>query len=100
MGSSGIVQVDTLDILVVDNIFDAGLSSNEEGILGRTLPTPVFQELLPHVTATLYQIVEYKQLNLKSVPTDKTCTDILQTWHIPGELTFLKADLKKDTENT
>ena len=38
-----------------------------------------------HVAATLYQIVEYKQLNLKSVPADKTCTDILQTRHIPGE---------------
>ena len=47
MESNGIVQVDTLDILVVDDIFDAGLSSNEEGILGRTLPTPVFREFLP-----------------------------------------------------
>ena len=47
MESSGIVQVDTLDILVVDDIFHAGLSSNEEGILGRTLPTPMFRELLP-----------------------------------------------------
>ena len=64
-----------------------------------------------HVEATLYLIMEYKQLNLKSVPADKACTGILQTWHIPGEgantgalkfseLTFLKADLKKDTENT
>ena len=48
MESSSIVQVDTLDILVVNDVFDAGLSSNEEGILGKTLPTPVFRELLPH----------------------------------------------------
>ena len=59
-----------------------------------------------HVAAALYQLVEYKTLTLKSVPDDKTCTDILQKWHVPGEasneypikfadLSFHKADLKK-----
>lgn len=63
-----------------------------------------------HVAATLYQCVEYKQLGIKSVPVEKTCTGVLQKWHIPGEgasndclkfsdLTFQKADLKKDQEN-
>ena len=56
-----------------------------------------------HVAAVLYQLVEYRQLNLNTVPDDKTCTDILQRWHVPGEgkndtpiefseLTFYKAD--------
>ena len=31
-----------------------------------------------HVAATLYQLIKYKQLNLKSVPDEKTCTDELQ----------------------
>lgn len=63
-----------------------------------------------HVAATLYQLVEYKELDIKSVPADKTCTDVLQAWHIPGEgsntgalkfsaLTFYKADLSKDLNN-
>jgi hypothetical protein len=64
-----------------------------------------------HVAATLYQLVEYKQLNLKSVPEEKACTDVLQKWHIPGELaknceavlfsdlTFEKADANKDINN-
>ena len=60
-----------------------------------------------HVSAVLYQLVEYRELELKSVPDDKTCTDILQQWHIPGEtsnneailfsnLTFEKANFEKD----
>jgi len=38
-----------------------------------------------HVAAVLYQLVEFRQLNLEKVPDDKTCTDILQQWHVPGE---------------
>ena len=64
-----------------------------------------------HVAATLYQLVDYKELNAKTVPDDKTCTDILQQWHVPGEapnleavlfsnLTFEKADLDKDKNKT
>ena len=60
-----------------------------------------------HVGAVLYQPVEYKELNLTVVPENKTCTDILQKWHVPGEgqnkmpikiseLTFYKADVDKD----
>ena len=64
-----------------------------------------------HVSAALYQLVEYRELNLKSVPEDKTCTDLLQKWHVPGEaanteailfsdLIFEKADFEKDKSNT
>lgn len=63
-----------------------------------------------HVAAILYQLVEYRQLNLRSVPDDKSCTDVLQKWHVPGEgeniepikfseLTFEKADIDKDNKN-
>ena len=38
-----------------------------------------------HVGAALYQLVEYRQLDIKVAPDDKTCTDILQKWHVPGE---------------
>ena len=51
------------------------------------------------------------QLDLKSVPDDKTCIDILQKWHIPSEsgntgailfseLTFIKADQQKEENNS
>ena len=64
-----------------------------------------------HVAAVLYQLCEYKELDLKIVPDDKTCTEILQTWNIPGEtknnkailfsdLIFEKADAEKDKNNT
>ena len=64
-----------------------------------------------HVAATLFHLLEYKQLNLKSVPADKTSTDVLQKWNIPGvgannsgirfsEITFFKPESKRDTENT
>eukprot|EP00794_Sanderia_malayensis_P012567 gene12567-13854_t len=59
------------------------------------------------VAAVLYQLVEYRQLCLKCVPDDKTCTDVLQKWHVPGEATndqpvmfsdlkFIKEDIRKD----
>ena len=38
-----------------------------------------------HVAAVLYQLVDYKELDVKSVPPDKTCTEVLQQWHVPGE---------------
>ena len=64
-----------------------------------------------HVAAVLYQLVEYTQLCLSSIPTDKTCTDVLQIWHVPGEaandqptlfstLRFVKENLRKDTTVT
>lgn len=60
-----------------------------------------------HVAAAFYQLIDYKELAVKSVPSDKTCTDILQKWHVPGEkandeailfsnLIFEKADAEKD----
>ena len=60
-----------------------------------------------HVAAALYQLVDYKLANFKSIPDDKTCTDVLQQWHVPGEglnteailfenLTFDKASAEKD----
>ena len=64
-----------------------------------------------HCAALLYQLCEYIQLGLKSVPDDKTCTDTLQQWHVPGEyddnndvilfsdLTFYKADQQKEQNN-
>ena len=64
-----------------------------------------------HVAAVLYQLVDYKESATKSVPDDKTCTDILQQWHVTGEgkninpikftdLTFEKADANKDKNNS
>ena len=64
-----------------------------------------------HVAAVLYQLVDFKELDLKSIPDDKTCTDLLQKWHVPGEkqntepilfseLTFEKADFNKDKNNS
>ena len=63
-----------------------------------------------HAAALLYQLVEFKQLNLDFIPDDKTCTDQLQQWHVPGEgmnhpikfseLKFEKADLTKDLSAT
>ena len=60
-------------------------------------------ECCSHVIAGMYQLVDYKISDLKSVPDDKTCTDVLQQWHAPGQLsntepilfenpTFEKAD--------
>ena len=64
-----------------------------------------------HVAAVLYQTVAYKELNIKTVPDGKTCTDRLQRWHVPGEapnredtrfsdLTFEQADPEKDKNNS
>ena len=64
-----------------------------------------------HVSAALYQLVDYKLSGLKSIPDDKTCTDVLQQWNIPGErkndtaikyetLLFEKADVEKDLKRS
>ena len=53
--------------------------------------------------STIYQLVDFKELDLKCVPDDKVCTDVLQQWHVSGEaanseavlfsnLTFEKSD--------
>ena len=36
-----------------------------------------------HVTALLYQLAHYKQMNLKVVPSDLAKTSMPQTWHLP-----------------
>ena len=43
----------------------------------------------------MQQLIEYKELGLTSVPDDKTCTDKLQRWHVPGETPHTEAYLKK-----
>ena len=63
-----------------------------------------------HVAALLYQLLDYKNLELKEIPDDVTCTQVLQQWSIPSssgttkavkfeELTFEKADYTRDKEN-
>ena len=63
-----------------------------------------------HVGVALYQLVEYRQLDTEVVPDDKTCTDILQKWHVTGEgqyqepikfseLQSYKADIRKDVKD-
>ena len=64
-----------------------------------------------HCPALFYQMCECIQLDLKSVPDDKTCTDILQKWHVPGEsgnsgavlfseLTFIKANHQNEENSS
>ena len=36
-----------------------------------------------HVVALMFQIIEYIQLELKEIPDDLTCTQLLQQWHVP-----------------
>ena len=38
-----------------------------------------------HVSAALFQFVDFKLRNLSSVPEDKSCTERLQQWNIRGE---------------
>ena len=49
-----------------------------------------------HVAATLFQILDYVELDLAEVPDDKTCTQELQTWHIPKKNTKQDALLFED----
>ena len=64
-----------------------------------------------HVAASLYQLVDYKELDIKVVPVTETWTDVLQVLHVPGEpsnskailfsnLNFEKADAYKDENST
>ena len=36
-----------------------------------------------HIVALLFQIIEYKQIDLTDIPDDLTCTQVLQQWHVP-----------------
>ena len=36
-----------------------------------------------HVVALMFQIIDYIQLELKEIPDDLTCTQLLQRWHVP-----------------
>ena len=36
-----------------------------------------------HVVALLFQIIEYKQLDITDVPDQPTCAQLLQQWHVP-----------------
>ena len=62
-----------------------------------------------HVVALLFQIIEYKQLDLTEVPDDPTCTQLLQQWHVPRkdeldeavlyeDIVFAKAVYEKDVK--
>ena len=102
MESSDIVEIDMLNIELEDEIFDDNLDNNLQewttDISEKCSCKAGASGCYKHVAGTVYQLVEHKQLNLNSVSADKTRTDVLQKWHIPGEGT--KAALKKDTDNT
>ena len=62
-----------------------------------------------HVTALLYRLLDYKNLEPKEVPDDVSCTQVLEQWSIPSncsttkvvkfeELTFEKADYARDKQ--
>ena len=36
-----------------------------------------------HVVALLFQVIEYKQLDMTDIPDHPTCTQLLQQWHVP-----------------
>ena len=38
-----------------------------------------------HIVAMLFQIIEYKQIDLTDTPDDLTCIQVLQQWHVPGK---------------
>jgi hypothetical protein len=61
-----------------------------------------------HVAATLFQIHDFVELGLSTVPDDKSCTDVLQQWNVPKnsnvsdvllftDLTFEKSNYESDT---
>ncbi|XP_028417051.1 uncharacterized protein LOC114541314 [Dendronephthya gigantea] len=60
-----------------------------------------------HVVALLFQIIEYKQLDMTEIPDTPTCTELLQQWHVPRKdesdkpvlyenIPFKKATYEKD----
>ena len=36
-----------------------------------------------HIVALLFQVIEYKQLDMTEIPDHLTCTQLLQQWHVP-----------------
>ena len=64
-----------------------------------------------HVAAVLYNILDFSNLNLRYVPEELTCTQVLQKWNVPtrkitskdavkfSDLEFLKANFEKDRGN-
>jgi hypothetical protein len=38
-----------------------------------------------HVVALLFQVIEYKQLDITEIPDKPTCTQLLQQWHYTKE---------------
>ena len=50
----------------------------------------------------MYQLCEYKELDLKIAPAEKNCAEVLQRWNIPEEvqnseaILFLKENLVLD----
>ena len=64
-----------------------------------------------HVAAVLYTILDFSNLNLRYVPEEVTCTQVLQKWSVPTrkitsrdavkffDLEFQKADFEKDRSN-
>ena len=64
-----------------------------------------------HIVALLFQIIEYKQIDLTDIPDDLTCTQVLQQWHVPRkdefdeavlyeDIKFVKTSYEKDTRDT
>ena len=64
-----------------------------------------------HVAAVLYNILDFSNLNLRYVPEEVTCTQVLQKWNVPtrkitskdavkfSDLEFQKANFEKDRGN-
>jgi hypothetical protein len=49
-----------------------------------------------HVVALLFQLLEYRQLDLQVIPDDLTCTELLQQWHVPKNEELKEAILYED----
>ena len=60
-----------------------------------------------HIVALLFQVIEYKQLDMTEIPDHLTCTQLLQQWHVPRKnesdeavlyesIVFKKAVYEKD----
>ena len=54
-----------------------------------------------HVVALLFQVIEYKQLDMTEIPDKPTCTQLLQQWHVPrkdeSDKPVLYENIKKAT---
>ena len=64
-----------------------------------------------HIVALLFQVIEYKQLDLTEIPDHLTCTELLQQWHVPRKnesdeavlyenIVFKKAVYEKDMKHS